>query len=63
MPCHGIFLVYSFSMWKFSTNVAKYLMTCHGIFCHITKVFFGINKGSLITNMGLANRALKCNFM
>ncbi len=63
MPCHGIFLVYSFSMWQISNDVIKYSMTCHQIFCHITKVFLKINKGLLTLNMGLANKALECNLM
>jgi hypothetical protein len=42
------FLVYLFSTWKISSDMEKYSMTCHQIFCHITKVFFGINKGLLI---------------
>jgi hypothetical protein len=63
MPYYGIFMVYLFSTWKFSNDMAKYLMTCHGIFCHVTKVFFGINKRLLTLNMGLVNKAFECNFM
>jgi hypothetical protein len=63
MPFHGIFWVYSFSMWQISSDMGKYSMTCHQIFCHITKVFFGINKGLLTLNVGLANKTLKCSFM
>jgi hypothetical protein len=63
MPCHGIFLVYSFSIWKILDDVAKYSMTWHGIFCHITYIFFRINNGLLTLNMGLANRVLECSLM
>jgi len=63
MPCHGIFLTYSFSKWKISSDVAKYLMTCHQILCHVTKIFFRINKALLTLNMGLVNRVLECSLM
>ncbi len=44
LPCHEIF-----------HDVAKYCMTSHGIFCHITSmVCFNINNGLLTLNMGLA---------
>jgi hypothetical protein len=42
--CHGIFLVYSFSTWKISSDVAKYLMTCLGILCQVTKGFLESTK-------------------
>jgi hypothetical protein len=63
MPCHGILLVYSFSTWQISSEVAKYLMTHYGILCHITKVVFGMNKGLLSLNIGLANKAFECSLM
>ncbi len=50
----------------FIFHVANFKLSgkiCHGIFCDITKVFFGINKGVLTLNMGLVNKVLKCNFM
>jgi hypothetical protein len=50
-------------MWQISNEMAKYLLTHHGIFCHITKVVFGMNKGLLTLNMGLANRAFECSHM
>jgi hypothetical protein len=63
MPCHGIFLIDSFSIWKILDDVVKYSMTWHGLVCHITYIFFRINNGLLTLDMGLANRILKCNLM
>jgi hypothetical protein len=48
---------------KILDDVAKYSMTWHRIFCHITYIVFGINNGLVILNMGLANRVLECSLM
>jgi hypothetical protein len=49
----GIFIFHG----KFSSDVAKYLMTCHGIFCRATKVFFGINNGFIDSKHGLGKQS------
>jgi hypothetical protein len=51
MPCHGIFLLYLFSMWKILDDVAKYSITWHGIFYHVMCIFVGFNNGLLILSM------------
>jgi hypothetical protein len=39
MPCHGIFLIYSFTTWILLSDVAKHSITSWNIMCH-DKIFF-----------------------
>ncbi len=60
MLCHGILLIYSFSMWILLSDVAKYSFTSHGIFCHVkSMVCSKMNNGLFTLNMGLAKKAVK----
>jgi ABC-type amino acid transport system permease subunit len=36
IPCRVMEFFWFFSMWQILSYVAKYLMTCHQIFFHIT---------------------------
>ncbi len=56
MPCHGILLLYSFSIWQILCDVVEYSTTsCAWV--------FGINNSLLILNMGLANKVVEYNII
>jgi hypothetical protein len=63
MSCYEIFLIYLCDM-ELLSDVTKYFLTSHRIFCHVTSIVcFDISNGLLILNMDLAKKPIESNVM